>query len=138
MEQEDDWSVRRPRLAVEHMNAVSFNAMVRRQRNIRHVTHRLPPRNVGLLVEIEQSDLATKSVETHNGGCEETATIKAQGHPYLCCLWLRHRRRGQYRFDQTVLQPSAASVDAVPRALLLYEESARDWSARLPSTAAAE
>jgi hypothetical protein len=31
-----------------------------------------------LLDEIEQSDLATKSVEAHNGGCEETAPIN--GH----------------------------------------------------------
>src|ERR1017187_245252 len=112
MEQEDDRSVRRPRFAVEHMNSVSFNAMVGRQRNIRNVSHRLLPRSVGLLVEIEQSDFATKSVEAHNGGCEETAAIKAQGQPYLCCLWLRRHRRGQYRFVQTALQPAGASVDA--------------------------
>src|SRR5437879_2008057 len=87
MEQEDDRSVRRPRLAVEHMNPVSFNAMVRRQRNVRNVSHGVP-RNVGLLVEIEQSDLSTKSVEGHNGGCEETAAIKVQGPPNLCWLWL--------------------------------------------------
>src|SRR3984885_12348403 len=138
MEQEDDRRIRRPRFAVEHMNPVSFNAMVRRQRNIRNVSHRLLSRNVWLLIEIEQSDLATKSVEAHNGGCEETAAIKAQGLPSLCCRWLRHRRRGQYRLVQTALRPAAASVDAAPRVLLPYEECARDWNARLPSTAAAE
>src|ERR1700685_3351802 len=115
MEQEDDRSVRRPRFAVEHMYPVSFNAMVRRQRNIRNVSHRLLLRSGGLLVEIEQSDLATESVEAHNGGCQETAAIKVQGPPYLCCLWLRHRRRGQYRLVQTALQPAAASADAAPR-----------------------
>jgi hypothetical protein len=41
-----------------------------------------------LLVEIEQSDLRTKSAQAHNGGREETAAIKVQGLAYLCCLWL--------------------------------------------------
>src|SRR5580704_1710479 len=133
MEQENDRGVRRTRFAIEHMYPVRFNAMVRRQRSIRRVSHRLLLRSVVLLVEIEPSNLATKNVEAHNCRCQETAAIKAQGPPSLCCLWQRYRKRSRYRLGQTALQPAAASVYAAPRVLLPYEESARGWNVRLPS-----
>src|ERR1700677_2138586 len=87
MEQEDDGSVRRTRFAVEHMYTIRFDEVVGRKWNVRDVSHGFP-RNVALLVKIEPSNLATKNVEAHNGGCDETAAIQAQRPPYFCCLWL--------------------------------------------------
>jgi hypothetical protein len=69
------------------MYHVYFNAMVRRQRNIRNVSHRLLLASVGLLVEIEKSDFAAEYVQANEGRRDKTAAIKAHSHaPQLLTL----------------------------------------------------
>ena len=59
---------------------LSFNAMVRRQRNIRNVGHGLLPRSAGWSIQIQQTVPASKGVEAPAADARKPRRSKLKNH----------------------------------------------------------
>jgi hypothetical protein len=62
VEQQDDRSACRSRFAIENLNSIRFDAMVRRQRDVWNVCHG-SSEDAGVLIEVNTGSLVAYSVD---------------------------------------------------------------------------